>query len=103
MAPKKKDQPSAHDVPDYDALKTVDDVEEEIQRHKDILVRQDIMEWRMKQDKKDAVSSYNEQLKEIKEERDHEMGVLGALEDRKKVLNATPVLRAITGGQDGGN
>ena len=98
MASKKKSEPSAHEVPDYDSLKTIEDVEEEIQKRKDNLVRQDLMEWRMKQDKKDAVSSYNEQLKEIKEERDHEMGVLGALEDRKKVINATPVLKAVTGG-----
>lgn len=75
--------------PDYEQLKTIDEVDELIKKHKDNLVGKDITEYRMKEDKKTYVSALNEQLRELKEEREHEMGVLGALEDRKKQLAST--------------
>lgn len=76
------------DHPDYEQLRTIDEVEGLIRKHRDNLVGKDIAEYRMKEDKKSYVSALNEQLKELKEEREHEMGVLGALEDRKKQLAA---------------
>lgn len=76
----------AREIPDYEALTTVEDVEEEIERHKQILVGKDVLESKMKKDKKDYVGALNEQLKELSEEREHEIDVLSALEQRKVIV-----------------
>lgn len=95
----KKDE-SAHEVPNYDALTTIEMVEEEIEKHEKLLVGKDITESRMKQDKKDYVKAQNELLKELAEEREHEIDVLSALEERKQYLanggsNVIPMPRAV--------
>jgi hypothetical protein len=77
----------AREIPDYEALTTIEEVEEEAERHKQILVGKDVLESRMKRDKKDYVSALNEQLKELREEREHEIDVLSALEQRKMVIS----------------
>jgi hypothetical protein len=75
-----------HEHPDYDKLDTLDGCDKLIQEHKDILVRKDKTEFQIKASKKDAVAAHNEQLKELNEERQHEIGVIDALMDRKRVL-----------------
>ena len=74
--------------PDYEQLRTIDEVDELIEKHRDFLVGKDIAEYRMKDDKKTYVSAINEQLRELKEEREHEMGVLSALDQRRKQIHA---------------
>jgi hypothetical protein len=73
--------------PDYEKFTSIDQVETEIVIRKENLVRKDLLERRIKDEKKSYNQAINEQLKEVKEEREHEMGVIGALEDRKKVLH----------------
>ncbi len=82
---KKKDEPTRN-VPNYEAFTTIEEVEEEIETHKQHLVGKDILESQIKKTKKDYVSAVNEQLKELNEERQHEIDVLSALEQRKVIL-----------------
>ncbi len=87
----KKDN-AAHDTPNYEALTNVDDVEAELERRKNILVGKDRTEYQIKENKKEYVSAINEQLRELKEEREHEILVISALEDRKKqILNGAGI------------
>ena len=83
----KKDS-GAQEVPNYEALTTIEDVDKEIERHKQILVGKDVLESRMKRDKKEYVGAVNEQLKELAEEREHEIDVLSALDQRKQLIAA---------------
>ncbi len=86
MPKQKKDTSHLH-VPDYEALTTIEEVDEEIAIHKQNLVGKDIVEYRMKEDKKDYVSALNEQLRELAEEREHEINVISALEQRKQIIH----------------
>jgi hypothetical protein len=83
----KKDS-DAREIPNYEAFTTIEDVDKEIERHKQILVGKDVLESHMKRDKKEYVSAINEQLKELSEEREHEIDVISALEQRKQIINA---------------
>lgn len=83
---KKKNENTHLQVPNYESLVTIDDVEKEIETHKQNLVGKDVVEYRMKADKKDYVSAINEQLKELTEEREHEINVLSALEQHKQLI-----------------
>lgn len=83
--PKKTDKPT-FEVPNYEKLTTIEDVDKEIESHKQKLVGKDIIEYRMKEDKKDYVGALNEQLKELKEEREHEINVLSALNQHKQLI-----------------
>lgn len=94
----KKDT-KAFETPDYEKLTTVDEVDAAIQKHKDILVGKDTTESMIKAEKKDYVSAMNGQLKELNEEREHEIGVLGALNDRRKQLSR--VIQMPTGRSSG--
>lgn len=85
MTKKNNDAP-IHETPDYEAFTTIEEIEEEIEKHKQFLVGKDILESKMKQDKRDYVSALNEQLKEVAEEREHEIDVLSALEQRKVII-----------------
>ncbi len=96
----KKNDSAAHEVPDYESFTTLEEIDEEIERHKQILVGKDVLESKMKKDKKDYVSALNETLKELAEEREHEIDVLSALEQRKQVIanggsNVIPMPRAV--------
>lgn len=83
-----KTQDTSHlQVPNYEALTTIEQVEEEIEKHKQKLVGKDITEYRMKEDKKTYVSAINETLKELREEREHEINVLSALEQHKQLVS----------------
>jgi hypothetical protein len=75
--------------PDYEALTDVSEIDSLVTKHKESLVTKDFIERRIKEEKKEYNSAINEQLKEVLEERDHEMGVIDALTDRKKRLLAT--------------
>lgn len=81
----KNDSP-AHEVPDYEAFTTIEEVDEEIAKHQQILVGKDVLESKMKKDKKDYVGALNDQLKELAEEREHEIDVLSALDQRKVII-----------------
>ena len=83
--------------PEYEAIRTVDECDELIKKHKDNLVGKDLLERKIKAEKKEYVKAMNEQLKELSEEREHEMGVLGALQDRRKQLSAVLHFPAKTG------
>lgn len=74
------------ETPDFEQLKTLEEVDEEIEKHKAILVGKDVLESRMKADKKEYVSAINAQLKELAEEREHEINVINALEQHKQYL-----------------
>jgi hypothetical protein len=88
MSKNKKDDAKAFDTPNYEALTTIEDVELEIERHKNILVGKDKTEYQIKENKREFVSATNEQLKELKEEREHEICVLSALDDRRRQIFA---------------
>lgn len=81
-----KQQASAFDTPNYESLTTLEEVDAEIERHKERLVGKDKLQARVKEEKKDFNSAINEQLKEIEEERLHEIDVLSALEQHKQLL-----------------
>ena len=72
---------------DFDKFKTVEDVETEVVKHKDIVIRKVRQQLSIKEEKKTANGAYNEQLAEIAEDIDHEIKTLDALHDRKKVLS----------------
>jgi len=74
------------EVPDYEQFTTIEEVDEEIAKHKANLVGKDILESRMKSDKKEYVSAINTQLKELAEEREHEINVISALEQHRQYL-----------------
>ena len=83
---KKKDDKSHLHSPNYEALMSVEEVDEEIERRKTILVGKDRTEYQIKENKREFLASTNEQLRDLKEEREHEIVVIGALEDRKKQI-----------------
>ena len=82
----KKNEASDFNTPDYDSFSTIDEVEKEIERREQILIGKDKLQARIKEEKKDFCSAINEQLKEVEEERLHEIGVLSGLEQRKQYL-----------------
>lgn len=84
----KKNDNSHLSVPNYEAMTTVQEVEDEIERRKNALVGKDRTEYGMKENKKEFNAAINEQLREVKEEREHEIVVISALEDRKKIILA---------------
>ena len=79
----KNSDKTAFETPDYESLTTLEECDALLVDHKNKLVGKDITEAQIKNEKKDYNASMNEQLKELKEEREHEMGVIGALNDRK--------------------
>jgi phage regulator Rha-like protein len=91
MGKTKNSDKTAFQAPDYESLTTIEECDEFLVKHKDRLVGKDITEANIKSDKKDYNAAINEQLKEIKEEREHEMGVISALNDRKRVINGAKI------------
>jgi hypothetical protein len=84
-------QDDGREHPDYEKLVTAEEVDKLVEVHKNSLVTKDFIERRIKEEKKDYVSAMNEQLKEVAEEREHEMGVIQALDDRKKQILANVI------------
>jgi hypothetical protein len=85
-APKTQDH---LEVPEYESLTTVEEIEELLVEHKEKLVGKDKLEYQIKETKRETNADLNEQLKELKQEREHEMGVIDALYDRKKQILAS--------------
>ncbi len=88
----KKKQPAPLEVPEYEKLTTIEQVEAEIEKHKTVLVGKDKTESQIKANKKEYVKALNEQLKELNQEREHEIDVLSALDDRRRVIAASNVV-----------
>lgn len=84
----KKEKNPALNAPNYEALTTTEEVEAEIERRKNVLVGKDRTEYQIKENKREFNAAINEQLRDLKEEREHEIVVIGALEDRKKQILA---------------
>ena len=82
-----KKESGQFETPDYSQLTTIDLVEDEIEKHKQNLVGKDILESKMKADKKNYVSALNEQLRDLADEREHEIDVLSALEQLKQQIS----------------
>jgi hypothetical protein len=91
MGKSKNADKTAFETPDYESLNTIEECDELLVDHKNKLVGKDITQERIKAEKKDYNGAINEQLKELQEEREHEIGVIGALEDRKRVINGAKV------------
>jgi hypothetical protein len=100
-----KDEGKVFETPNYEAISSLDECDVLIEKHKNNLVGKDRLQYQIKEGKKEFVKAANEQLKEIQEEREHEMGVLSALEQHKMLLanggpSAMPmppmILRAVT-------
>lgn len=83
----KKSDKAAHEIPNYESFTTVEAVDEEIERYKKHLVGKDILESKMKKDKKEYVAALNEQLRDLAEEREHCIDVISALEQRKSHIH----------------
>ncbi len=72
---------------DTEKFTTTKDAENALESHKDTLCRKVKQQLQVKDAKKEAMGAYNEQLKELNEEIDHEIGVLDSLTDRVRVLS----------------
>jgi hypothetical protein len=80
---------------DYEKVTTLDEADEYIDQTKQTIVRKFRLQEQVRGNRKDVVAGYNEQLKHLKQELDHELGVLGGLEDRKKLLAARSGLTSV--------
>ncbi len=88
MSKKSKNDNPSLTVPNYEALVTIEEVEEELTRRKNTLIGKDRIDFTIRESKKEYNAAINEQLRDLKEEREHEITVISALEDRKKqILN----------------
>src|SRR5688572_2043571 len=85
--PKNKEQDN---TPDYESVKTVEDVQQKIEETKNTIVRKFRLQEQVKENKKTVLAGYTDQLKHLKEELEHELGCLGGWEDRLRVLGAMP-------------
>lgn len=79
--------------PDYDKFKTVDAVETEIEKHKDVVCSKVKLQGQVKQQKKDSNGAYNDQLKSLQEEIDHEVEVIDEFKRRIKELDGSELLK----------
>ncbi len=83
------------DKPDYHKLRTIEDADAEIARRKDAVCRKVKQHAQIKESKKDAVAAFNEQLKMVAEELDHELGVLDELGRRRTELDTMPLFARV--------
>jgi hypothetical protein len=84
------------DHPDYSKIKTVEDAEKLIEEHKGTLYRKTKIQGQIKGDKKESNKAYNEQLKELSEEIDFEVGVIDQAYARIKELETPKTKAAIS-------
>jgi hypothetical protein len=82
--PKKKELPK----PDYEKVRSIDQVEKHILECQRTITRKYQLRIQAESARTDLTASYNEQIKHLKEELEHELGVLTAWDNRKKVLSA---------------
>lgn len=84
--PKKTDD-KEREVPSYDKLKSVEEVDALIAKYQEELHRRTKQHLQAKQNKKDEVASFNEVIKETAEDIDHVVGVLDELKLTKTRLD----------------
>ena len=77
--------------PNYDKITTVDEVDEEIQKTKDLICRRVKERGQIKDARKDAMKGYNDELKRVEEELDYNTGVLDELGRHKRLILAGAV------------
>ena len=75
-------------VPDYEAVKSIEEVEKLINECQRTIARKYQLRVQSEEARKDINASYNEQIKHLKEELDHELGVLSGWDNRRKVLSS---------------
>lgn len=80
--------------PDYESFVSTDEVDKEIENTKNEICRKAKQMFQTKETKKEAVAAFNEQLKELNEEIDHNLGVLDELVTRKRVIESSADLPA---------
>lgn len=73
--------------PEYEKVKSVEQIDKNILECQRIISRKYRLRVQAESGRRDMVASYNEQIKHLKEELDHELGVLSAWEDRKKIVS----------------
>jgi len=78
--------------PNYEAMKTVEEVESEIETRKNTIVRQTKHKEQVESEKKDIVGGFNDELKVLKKSISHEIEVIDELERRKLELMGSQVL-----------
>jgi len=83
------------ETPEYESFKSISDVDAEMWKQKDKLAKTVKSHLTQKDTKKDTNKSMNDEIKETAEEIDHIVGVLDALEDRRKMLAANPHLSVV--------
>lgn len=74
--------------PDYEAIVSIDEVEIEIQKCKDIICKKVKLRGQIKDNKKDAMKAYNDELKEVEEDLDFNVACIDELNRHKKLLAA---------------
>ena len=84
----KKSRATGTNTPDYEQVTSLAEVEERIAQTKDTVCRKVKMQLGIKDAKKAADAAYNDQLKELAEEIDHEIGVLDGWESRLAQVEA---------------
>lgn len=99
----KKNEGKVFDTPNYEQISTMEECDELLEKHKNNLVGKDKLQQQIRAQKKDFNAAVNEQLREVQEEREHELGVLSALEQHKMLLAnggtavpMPPVLRSVS-------
>lgn len=75
-------------IPEYDRYVDPQEIETEIAKRKDTIYRKTKFKHQVEADKKVWAATFGVQLKQLEEELEYEVGVIGGFEDRLKVLNA---------------
>lgn len=78
-------------APNYDKIITIEEVESEIQKHKDLVCRKAKERGQIRENRKEAMKAYNDELKICEEELDFNLGVLDELNRHKKLVLAGAV------------
>lgn len=76
------------DKPDYEKLATLDEVDAEIHKHKELIVRKVKERGQLKSNRKDAMKGFNDELKEVEFQLDHNTEILDELNRHKKLIMA---------------
>lgn len=74
--------------PDYEKMTSIVEVETEIQKYKETIVRKVKVRGQTKENRKEAMKGYNDALKELEEELDFSTVVIDELERHKRLLQA---------------
>lgn len=78
-------------APDYDKITTIDEVEQEIQKYKDLICRKVKERGQIRDNKKDAMKGYNDELKEVEAQLEHGTAVIDELNRHKRLVLAGAV------------